>query len=147
MKINLPVIATVAAFTVLQTGYLLIQPANAAHPLLALAHVKKAVLADADNTVHVQVHVNGNDGTMTVNGQKVPAGQDYVQKTDNGSIQVTAPVIKKTTGPNGEVSKSTTSTSITLNGSCTLHLTPEQQALMQKNGGQPAGLSTTITVK
>src|SRR5665213_1241999 len=36
MKINLPIIATVAALTVIQAGYPLIRPSSAAHPLPAL---------------------------------------------------------------------------------------------------------------
>src|SRR5665213_2585257 len=91
MKIALPLIATVAVLTLLQAGYPLVREAKAARPILALTNMQKAVL---DNTT-VQVHVNGNDGTITVNGQEVPAGQPYVQNDQNGSVQVSPPVIQK----------------------------------------------------
>jgi hypothetical protein len=159
MKINVPVIATVAALTVLQAGYPLIRPASAAHPLLALAHIKKAVLDNVGDMV--QVHVNAADGTMTVNGQTVPAGQNYVQNGSNGSIQVTAPVTQKSiVGPNGEIGQPSTSTSFTITGTSKFdssNLTPEQQALLQQGiqkamqdaikSGQTSGCSAYINGK
>ena len=150
MKITLPVIATVAVLTVLQAGYPLVRPASA-RPLLALAHMKKAVLADAGDLL--QVHVNATDGTLSVNGQTGPAGQPYVQNNALGSIQIGAPIVHTSVGPNGQ---SSTTMEFTIDGSSQRDLSslsPDLQALVQKamqgamNNGQSSSVSATINGK